>query len=220
MMMAMAVLFMAWPELDLIVARDFYHPEIRFQAGRDMWLFKGLYLGVPWITKCVIVISLGILLMGWLKPRIDRLPHWPTLVGKQVIYVLLALALGPGLVVNAALKDHWGRARPSQLVEFGGDKRFSPAWHFSDQCEQNCSFTSGHAAIGFFPLAMAWLFKGRRRMQILTGGVAFGLLVGLARMAQGGHFLSDVVFSGWIIYFTSLFAYWLVFTRFKPVVHD
>jgi len=31
-------------------------------------------------------------------------------------------------------------------------------------------------------------------------------LIGLTRMLQGGHFLSDVVFSGWFIWLT----YWLI----------
>jgi lipid A 4'-phosphatase len=218
-MAAMAAFFLLYPQVDIELARFFYHPVVRFQPGRDMWLWKAIYLGVPLLTRIIVLVCVGILLLAWLKPRIDRLPHWPRLVGRQAIFVLMALTLGPGLVVNGAFKEHWGRARPSQLVEFGGDKRFTPAWHMADQCESNCSFTSGHAAIGFFPMAMAWLFVGRRRHYMLVGGMAFGLLVGFARMSQGAHFLSDVLFSGWAIYFTSLLAYWLVFVwRRKPAI--
>ena len=40
---------------------------------------------------------------------------------KNVIFILLFLALGPGLVVNLMLKDQLGRARPREVVDFGGD---------------------------------------------------------------------------------------------------
>jgi len=39
----------------------------------------------------------------------------------------------------------------------------------------------------------------RRRWQVFAAATGFGLLVGLARVAAGGHFLSDVLFSGIIV---------------------
>ena len=53
---------------------------------------------------------------------------------------LAALLLGPGWVVNEALKNHWGRARPEQVSDFGGAQRFTPALQPADQCVKNCSF--------------------------------------------------------------------------------
>ena len=65
----------------------------------------------------------------------------------------------------------------------------------SDQCASNCSFSSGHGALGFWPVALALLAPPRRRPAVIAAALAFGTAVGVMRIAQGGHFLSDVVFS-------------------------
>ena len=70
----------------------------------------------------------------------------------------------------------------------------------SDQCERNCSFTAGHPSAGFALAALGYAYVSRRRRwQVLAAATGFGLLVGLARVAAGGHFLSDVLFSGIIV---------------------
>jgi lipid A 4'-phosphatase len=114
-------------------------------------------------------------------------------------FVLASLALGPGLVVNVLLKDNWGRPRPSTIAEFGGPNHYVPAFIPSDQCLDNCSFSSGHAALGFWMIAFAMLVSPRWRPLALLAAVGFGAAVGLVRIAQGGHFLSDVIVSGVII---------------------
>ncbi|MFM7698022.1 MAG: phosphatase PAP2 family protein, partial [Limnohabitans sp.] len=69
-------------------------------------------------------------------------------------------------------------------------------------CDENCSFVSGHAAGGF--VWMAWgMWRGRRlRQRWLWTGMTAGALIGATRVMQGGHFLSDIVFSGWFIWLT------------------
>ena len=47
---------------------------------------------------------------------------------KAWLFLFLGLLVGPGLVVNGILKDHWGRARPAEIIEFGGTAHFSPAF--------------------------------------------------------------------------------------------
>ena len=71
--------------------------------------------------------------------------------------------LGPGLVVNGILKEHWGRARPRDVTQFGGDRRFTPALVIADQCERNCSFSAGHPSAGFALAALAYASISRRR---------------------------------------------------------
>ena len=125
---------------------------------------------------------------------------------RQLAYLSLALALGPGLLVNLILKNNWGRARPFEILEFGGNTELTPAFIISDFCERNCSFVSGHAAMGFYPMAIAFLFasgtKARKRMLMI--GIMSGIIFGGARIIQGSHFLSDVLFSGlftFIVYY-------------------
>jgi undecaprenyl-diphosphatase len=86
-----------------------------------------------------------------------------------------------------------------QVVEFGGSRDFTAAPLPATACDKNCSFVSGHASVGFALIAFSFLATGRRRRAIGAGAVAAGALIGLARMIQGAHFLSDVVFAGFIV---------------------
>ena len=133
---------------------------------------------------------------------------------KKAIYLLIAMLLGPGLAVNSGFKEHWGRARPHQIQEFGGTQAYSPPLTPSNQCEGNCSFVSGHAAMGFFAVSIFFI-TGRRRWILM--GLATGAAVGLARMVQGDHFLSDVVFAFWTVWFVSWALAALM--GFKPQRH-
>src|SRR5260221_2767865 len=117
---------------------------------------------------------------------------------RGLAFVVLALLLGPGLLANVVLKDNWGRARPSHLVEFGGKSTFSPPLLLSDQCDHNCAFVAGDAAAGFFLLSFALLAR-RRRALAIAGALGVGAALGVVRIIQGGHFLSDVVFAGLFI---------------------
>jgi len=107
------------------------------------------------------------------------------------LFVALSYAVGPGLFVNGVLKEFSGRARPSQIEQFGGHALFTPAFVFTDQCAHNCSFTAGDPSIGFALIVFALLFpRLRLPLTILSLLVGFGL--GAIRIMQGGHFLSDV----------------------------
>jgi len=115
-------------------------------------------------------------------------------------FLFAAFLLGPGLLTNVVFKDHWHRARPAQIQEFGGSAKFSPALIISDQCKTNCSFVAGDPAPVFFLHAFAFLVPNRRRQkQILLASIGGGLAVGLLRIAAGAHFLSDVLFSGAVV---------------------
>ena len=48
------------------------------------------------------------------------------------------------IVVNALLKNNWGRARPNDILELGGIEKFTPWYQFSESCASNCSFVSGY----------------------------------------------------------------------------
>ena len=92
----------------------------------------------------------------------------------KVYYLLTSLLLGPGLVVESFLKTFSGRARPKEIIEFGGEATFSSALVFSDQCLRNCSFVSGHAAIAFWLTAYAFIFFNNPDRQAPRGGARIG----------------------------------------------
>jgi lipid A 4'-phosphatase len=115
------------------------------------------------------------------------------------------------LIVNLLLKDHWGRPRPSTLVEFGGSNHYVPPFIISDQCERNCSFSSGHGALGFWLVALALLAPARWTKPAIMIALLLGSVVGYIRIAQGGHFLSDVVVSALVTIVSSVWLHRILF---------
>ncbi|MBF0094068.1 MAG: phosphatase PAP2 family protein [Alphaproteobacteria bacterium] len=188
----------AVPEVDLTVSGWFFEPPNRFilryfppfefirRETQEAVGFLALVVAQAWLAGRI----LGKTLLG-----ID---------GRRCLYLLGSLALGPGLVVNGVLKEFWGRARPTTVREFGGDLQFSPALIPSDQCSHNCSFVSGHAAAAFWLVSFALLVPPRWRPLAVAVALGCGGAMGLVRVAQGGHFLSDVVYAGAVTFIVSL----------------
>lgn len=116
---------------------------------------------------------------------------------KHYWFFIVSAVTGPILIVNVILKSYWGRARPHQIVEFGGAQEFSPAFVITDQCSANCSFVSGDVSAAFSLLALAVVISWHRKLWMLLV-VVFGVIISLTRMAQGAHFLSDVIYAGLI----------------------
>jgi lipid A 4'-phosphatase len=202
------VLFLFVPQIDLAVSRWFYASGRGFVWG-DWPPVEVLYRAVPWITWAVL--ALAATAAVWLF-LVDR-PLW-RLDRKALVFLVASVALGPGLFANTLLKDHWGRARPTQIEAFGGTRQFTPAPLPAAECATNCSFVSGHAALGFSLAAFAFLLPhgGRRRAAIATA-LAVGAVIGLGRIIQGAHFVSDVVFAGLIVYGTTALLYWWIVAR-------
>jgi len=195
-----ALVFTLWPEIDLAAARFF------FQDGRWLASERAEVEGFRRLAAILVFGTPVVAVLLWLLGRVMGRPAG----GRAAIVLALSLALGPGLIINGVLKEHWGRARPSQIDEFGRDKIFTPALRPTDQCERNCSFASGEAAMGFGLTALALVFG---RGVWLIPGLVLGTLLALVRMAAGGHFLSDVIFGGLIASATGLVVYALVYRR-------
>jgi lipid A 4'-phosphatase len=185
--------FAIWPTLDLMLVEPFYQPGVGFPASQIWWV-NAFYVAVA-RAKMLALIMMVLLLAGYIPLFRARWRHRR----KALAYLLVALALGPGLIINTVFKDNWGRPRPLHLEKFGGSATFTPVLVLSKQCHRNCSFASGHAGAAFFPMAGYWLTRKRRW---LVAGIAFGLFIGFLRMAMGAHFLSDILFAGLIVHFT------------------
>jgi hypothetical protein len=122
---------------------------------------------------------------GWSWPRV-----------RYATLALAAFALGPGLLVNGILKNHWGRPRPVSTELYGGTLPFVPAGQWSDACPANCSFVSGEAASIFWLVCLIPLLPTAfRRAGAVVIVVAAVFTSGL-RVAFGGHYLSDVTLGG------------------------
>jgi len=178
---------------DLTVSGWFYRSNEGFYDQRS-GIMEFLRKGVPRIMMVFVAGTVLVWATGWLRRKC-----YLGLNGYGMLYLGLTLAIGPGLVVETILKSYWGRARPRQIEEFGGDALYSQPFWISDQCVSNCSFSSGHAAFAFWFTAYSFLVPVSWRSTLVFAGVLFGCLMGIVRIAQGAHFLSDVIVSGLVV---------------------
>ena len=123
------------------------------------------------------------------------------------LFLTLLFIIGPGLIVNHGFKNHWGRPRPHQVQEFDGQHAFVPVGSPGPLQQHNSSFPSGHAAVAFYLMGPGFIVHAHRRrlsQSLIFGGLLFGGVMALVRVIQGGHFVSDVLTSAAIVYFTAV----------------
>lgn len=183
----------------------FFYQEGKFQSN-PFWNWIYIYALWPaWI------LAFGALI-GFLLSFCHKYTSWRA----PCIYLLLTFGIGSGCIIHAVLKDHWGRPRPRQVIEYGGTQPFRPYYNPNfTQPEPSKSFACGHASLGYYFFALAFLGKIFQSRSIFWGGVvtawSLGILLSITRIAQGGHFLSDTIASALIMWLTAWgLAYWLL----------
>tara|TARA_R110002096_G_scaffold71295_8_gene170420 strand:- start:2737 stop:3807 length:1071 start_codon:yes stop_codon:yes gene_type:complete len=128
------------------------------------------------------------------------------------VFNILLLVIGSGVITNGLLKEYWGRPRPREVEGLGGHSQFEQVLTI-DRSSEGKSFPCGHATMGFYFVGGFFLLRRHRRKlaeSMLAFGIGFGVLMGIARMAKGGHFFSDVVWAGAVCYFTAMGLFYLL----------
>jgi lipid A 4'-phosphatase len=150
--LASAALFWA-TDLDMAAARAFYAPG---SEGGDWPLAKAPPWAFFYESANLLVGVLAFVALGFLSAQ----ALWGRLAPQRrpAVYLLLVVVVGPGLVVNGAFKDYWGRLRLAGLA--------------------------------------------------LVGSTLLGLTMGLGRMVGGAHFLSDVLWAGYLTFLVAWALYW------------
>lgn len=183
--------------LDFHISNFFYHPSCSPQA----WvldchpLYRALfYSSIPYASALILLV--GVVAIFW-RPKALAYKR----MRLRMAYFVMVFILGSGLVVNAIFKDHWGRPRPVQTQDFGGQATYVPPGKLVLNSEGR-SFPSGHSSVGFALLALWFIWRRERPDWALWGlgaGLLFGYATGLARISVGAHYLSDVIWSGWMM---------------------
>lgn len=202
---AAGLLFGLYPELDLRIARFFYayvdaannHFALRLSPPLMLARDAGLWVGTVLITPFLVALAIKLI---WPRRRL-------LVSGRSILFLTATLALGPGLLVNVLLKDHWGRPRPIDVAQFGGAEHFVPWWDPRGDCPKNCAFVSGDVSGAFWTIAPAVLAPPPLRAICVGAALALGTGMAAVRVMAGGHFASDVIFAGvftfliiWIVY--------------------
>jgi lipid A 4'-phosphatase len=188
---------------DIAIESWFYSPISGWFLGKENpWYLLYEYGNIP-----ALLLSIG----GFLVLVLSFFQRKLIAYRKIGLFLVTFMILGPGLIVNTVFKDHWGRPRPIDIVNFGGSETFRHAWE-KGPSGQGKSFPSGHAAVGFFLFSPFFILRKTSRRWaafFLCLGLSYGVLMGAGRMIQGGHFPSDVLWSGAFTYLTGLILYYL-----------
>lgn len=202
------VIFLIFPNIDITIASYFYDNTTNSFIGNSSSLLTFLHYAARVVP--IVISILGILFLMLIIVKGFKFKY-----KKELLYLLVCLWVGPGIIVNVFFKDNWGRPRPVMVKELGGEKVFQQPFVISKQCHKNCSFVCGDASIGFWLMAFVPLIATfRRRLAMLGVSMIAGGSLGLMRMSQGGHFFSDVIFCGIFIYISTAIVY-LLFYKYK-----
>lgn len=191
--------FFRWSTADVSISQLFYDGRSAGwpQYAAEPWATLYKFGPYPGLTLGILGALVGVGSYFW-----ARLRNWR----EMGLFLALLLAIGPGLAINGILKPQWSRPRPVQTKAFGGEHDFVGVWGFGPRGASK-SFPSGHASMGFYLMAPAFLlFQRRPRLaaMFLMLGLAGGAFLGLARVAQGQHYASDVLWAGGLVYFSGL----------------
>lgn len=136
---------------------------------------------------------------------------------KEALYLFLTFAVGGGLITNLMFKEHWGRPRPKQVIEFGGTQEFRPYYvpNFNAP-EPSKSFPCGHCTTGFYFFALVFLGRRLEKRWLSALGwflaIGMGLALSASRIFQGGHFISDTIVGALVMWYTALILDWLLYS--------
>src|SRR5215468_2901108 len=184
------IVFAVDPSLDLRLASFFYDLVTRPEVRRFNRVVETVRQIGPLVIVAAIVPAVVTLVMKIFWPLL------PTpLSGTAALFLIMSLALGPGLLVNAVLKENWSRPRPGMVTQFGGDYTFMPWWDPRGGCDSNCSFVSGETSSAVWMAAPAMLAPPPWRFAALGAAGVYSMAFASMRMLTGGHFLSDVIFA-------------------------
>jgi lipid A 4'-phosphatase len=211
------LVFGFFPALDRAVPALFY--PVEYPAGfmfgwrlspalmtvHNVALNAGFFLLIP----VVLAVAAKLLFPRsrmWVPPR-------------AAIFLIVTMLLGPGLLVNVALKDHWGRPRPIDVTQFGGEQHFVSWWDPRGDCPGNCSFVSGDVSTVAWAFAPAALVPPPWRALAYAGAFALTVFMSVIRIMAGAHFPTDTIFAGVFTFLLIWVAYALIY-RWKATRLD
>jgi membrane-associated PAP2 superfamily phosphatase len=183
--------------LDSIIQSSYYSQQLGWAfENSPIPKFIYHYGNIPALLLCIG--ALVVFVLGYSKAKL--LPY-----RRIGLYLVLAMLIGPGIIVNSMLKDNWGRPRPRDTIQFGGDYAYEAPLTY-DASSPGKSFPCGHATTGFYFFALAFVLRKKNKLWglgCLLFAALWGTVIGWVRIGQGGHFASDVLWAGVIVYLSS-----------------
>lgn len=201
------LMLLAYPHthFDTGISDLFFSTQLhRFTLKNDPFLTVWMHVRLKWL---MVAIALSSLVLALLSYRLSSLKA----------YRLPLLWVFAGMVVSttavSVFKHYSLHGCPWDITLYGGSLPLldlftsPPAGTEAGRC-----FPAGHPSGGFALMAFYFAFmhsKPRFSVLMLWIGLLMGLLMGLVQMMRGAHFLSHVLWSGWLVWMVLLALYWL-----------
>jgi membrane-associated PAP2 superfamily phosphatase len=193
-------------DIDRQLTQVFYDPAARAFPLRQHWFFDAvLHRGAKQASYLLVVACLWLCWRGW-RGELSWLPP------RNALLAALGMLLIP--LTTTLLKHATNRYCPWDIVDFGGFAPYSGLLHaLPPGLRPGQCFPAGHSSAGFLWLVWALALRPAGPLPARAGlaaGVVAGLVLGLARMAQGAHFLSHTVWTLWLAWVLCLLLAWAV----------
>ncbi|QPK64278.1 phosphatase PAP2 family protein [Methylomonas sp. LL1] len=209
LLLAVATTVLFWlTDLDYRAAAVFYRPDPSGQVWplQHWWPLKLLYDYAFPFTVISGLTALMVYVAGHYHAYSRRFR-------RRALYILLVILIGPGLLVNLVFKDHWGRPRPVHIEQFGGEYQYVPPLKLGHTPDK--SFVCGHCSVGYAFFVLYFLSQNHKPLYFLLT-LVLAWTMGFTRMTSGGHFVSDILWSGYLVFLVAFALYYGWFVRVKP----
>ena len=210
--------FGLYPQLDIAISRHFHdyidasHNDFAWRIYPPLMMARNIGLRV---STVLLVPAVGALIIKIALPR-----HNMLMSGRAIVFLMATMALGPGLLVNVVLKDHWGRPRPIDVKPLGGHYEFMAWWDPRGGCPSNCSFVSGDVAGAAWTFAPAALAPPQWRALAYGAALAFTAGMATIRIMAGAHFPSDTIFAAVFTFLIVWLMYALIYRWKRTALSD
>jgi membrane-associated PAP2 superfamily phosphatase len=203
----MLLMLLLYPhtQLDTRITDLFFDAQLhRFTLKNDLFLTVWMHVRLKWLMVEIALVSLVLALLSY---RLSRL-------GEHRLSLLWVFA---GMVIStttvSVFKHYSVHGCPWDIVLYGGSLPLLDLFTSPPAgTEAGACFPAGHPSGGFALMAFYFAFmhsKPRFSVLMLWIGLFMGLLMGLVQVVRGAHFLSHVLWSGWLVWMVLLALYWL-----------
>jgi membrane-associated PAP2 superfamily phosphatase len=175
-----------------------------FPLKRHYFLSQWMHTDLKWL---MVTIALASLVLSAASYKLSKLKAHR----KSLLWVFVGMVVATAAV--SILKHYSQHGCPWDLAMYGGDLPLfelfatQPAGVEAGHC-----LPAGHPSGGFALMAFYFAFmhsKPRFANNMLWLGLVMGLLMGMAQVMRGAHFLSHVLWSGWVVWVVLLILYWI-----------